>query len=163
MHLLPVRVFVACPRVNFTVAVPVAGSLNVRNLTACCEHHVHRMWRVSVNQQKTFPASSLNKWGWDSAVSIASRYRLHGSGLEPRWRLVSSYPSRPAAGALRSLTTPHLAPMLKCWVITHPPPLRLCAFMAWHRAVVLKCDAQNSIINCSTTLKWVGSTHRRFE
>jgi hypothetical protein len=37
--------------------------------------------------------------GWDSAVSIATRYRLDGPGIESRWRQDFPHPPRPAPWA----------------------------------------------------------------
>jgi hypothetical protein len=37
--------------------------------------------------------------GWDSAVGIATRYGLDGTGIGSRWGRYFSHPSRPALGS----------------------------------------------------------------
>jgi len=36
--------------------------------------------------------------GWDSSVSIGTRYQLDGPGIESRWERDFTHPSRPALG-----------------------------------------------------------------
>lgn len=51
--------------------------------------------------------------GWDSAVGIASRYELDGSGIEFRVRVSVSFHRYKAAERFALITHPHLLPMLK--------------------------------------------------
>jgi hypothetical protein len=47
---------------------------------------------------QNFSPPSTNIVGRDSSVGIATRYGLHGSGIESRWRRDFPHPSRPALG-----------------------------------------------------------------
>jgi hypothetical protein len=63
-----------------------------------------------MRQRKLQTLNAINKYpGRDISVGIATSYRLHGLGIESRWRRNFLHPSRPFLGPTRSvaLTTHH--------------------------------------------------------
>jgi len=108
--------------------------------------HAASWFKRNVPHYHKFLSIFLTEMGRDSAVGIATRYGLDGSGFESRWGREYPHPSRPAlghtqspvqwvtglfpggktAGALRWLPTPHQELKLKKESsYTSTPPLGL--------------------------------------
>ena len=53
---------------------------------------------IQLNTADILLVPMIGMWAPDSAVGIATRFRLEGPGIECRWRRSFPHPSRPALG-----------------------------------------------------------------